>query len=198
MLAFSVGRLLYICDKFADMNEVMFYTLNQIPVTKEDIITGKFEDKMNSSMMANYEKMTVSIPSGRTKAIGKEEIGVPRYNQTNEILWLPGRDAAKYASSIEAGLAEQVLAFAAGFIPNVGWVVALPWGLKLLLQSSIASQIRAFSDDGKGVEITRIISTYGGSMAVKYWNGKSITLLKPKNESSGHMFTKIKVSYSFK
>lgn len=77
MLAFSVGRLLCICDKFADMNEVMFYTLNQIPVTKEDIITGKFEDKMNSSMMANYEKVTVSIPSGRTKAIGKEEIGVP-------------------------------------------------------------------------------------------------------------------------
>lgn len=49
-VSIQCGRLLYICDKFADMNEVIFYTLNQIPVTKEDIITGKFEDKMNKQL----------------------------------------------------------------------------------------------------------------------------------------------------
>ncbi len=181
----------------ASLDDVIFYSEHQIPITKKDILDGSFENKMNISLFFE-DTITVDIPRGRTSAIAVENISVPRYYQTNEHLWLTNLEGANYASSIEAGQGEQILAILSGFIPKVGTLVSLVWSLKMAQQSNMASEIRKVTNKGDCVEVVHIKSNYGKAFTAKYWNGEYITVLKPIREESNHMYKIISSSYSFK
>lgn len=182
----------------ADMDDIIVYSENQMPITKRDIVSGNFELKMKIAPRTAVEKLTIKMPSGKTSAIAVETISVPRFYQKSEHLWLPSLEGAKYASSIEASETEQVLALAAGFIPKVGWIVALPWGLSILRRGHVASEIREITNEGDDVEVVRISTNYGTFFNIKYWNAKEIVVLKPLVEETPHMKTVITSSYSFK
>lgn len=195
-----VGKVDFVPNQLfhdAEMNEVIIYLPGQTEITKRDVLSGDFLRKF-ATYSAKLEKMRITLPSGRTQAISEEITSTPRFGQTVERLWLPNLEGARFASKIEANISEQVAAFVTSFIPKVGWIVALPWGINILIRANLASKIRTITDQGYPVEIARIKTTYGILFAVNRWSGSSIEILKPVVIEDPHHRVEIKTSYSFK
>lgn len=187
----------------AKPKDIIVYSEDNIPINKKDIINGMFEKKIFinrkvSKLRSSLEYMNIKIPRNKSAAIGKEVVSVPRFTQTTEHLWLPSKEGAKFASSIEASSKDQVIAFLSSFIPKIGTLISLTWGLKILLDGIKASDIREYTNEGKNIEIIRTYTRYGKFFKVKVWNGNNIVLLKPVKKQGNHMNTIIKTSYSFK
>lgn len=170
--------------------------MNGYPIRKKDVdstgvvLSSVIEKIESEQSVATYDLTSIeseqsvstyaatantrTIPTGYNNAIIQTTLTAPRYQQITKTYYFTSTNGAKFATGLEAKAWEQIVATVAGYIPFIGDAINILFTASSLYKSSVASQIRERTDDGKKVHINEASSSYGTFYGVFDWNNRVI------------------------
>ena len=97
-----------------------------------------------------------------------------RVNIDWEYLYMTPQDARKYASKVEASLAEAAAWIAASWIPQIGAITGTLGGLSMLERAGLATEIRKYTDNNQHVRIVMYYDKFYGirGRSAELWDGR--------------------------
>lgn len=156
--------------------------INKIVSAEQNATDSNEKKNMSKTQSSGLPTNTLTIPIGYNSAIIKSTIGAPRYMQTTKTYYFTRKRGAQYASALEYKSTTQLAALAAGFTPMIGPTITIVFTFSSLYKSSVASQIRERTDNGKKVKISEASSSFGTFYGVSDWSGRQINVPQIYND----------------